>query len=863
MYGWLAEALKSEAQIVTASRRLARVLIEAHAERQIASGNLAWPTPPILSWHDWLGQLIDTASNPGQLPTCLNAQQSRVLWERCLRRHVNDARVNMGLLVRQARDAWTRLHEWNVAIDACRQSARGQDQRLFARAASDYQLWLQREGWVDDAGIARLVIELADHHRLRFPAAIRIAGFDRTVPQVESVLEALSEAGADVGRVPGGASPGAGHICRYENGDAELRAAGLWARCELDANPLLRIGIVVSNLEQNAARCARLVRDGMVPGWQYTDPRHAAAVNVSFGSRFSEYPAVAIALLVLRWLVSDLGTREVGLLLLTPLLGRQHTAGRSRLELLLRQLPDRAWSPERLLGALRGRNDTADSADWLERIAELARVRHTVPAQGTPSSWAGLIDDVLRKLNWPGDAAQDSFDFQVVNRWRDLLNELARLELVCPSLDVGSAIARLNGMAGETVFQPETNGGIVQVLGPLEAAGIEFDRLWISGLSASNWPPPGRPLALVSRKLQRNHGMPDAEPGDTLDYARRVLTRLAHSAAQIVFSFAETDGDTEQTMSDLVAAIGDYGPVGTTDPGWHSAALCEGESELQTVDDPVPAVSCDEIVAGGASTIQRQITEPFSAFVSGRLSVRPMQPIASGLAANIRGSLIHEALHALYAELPSRAAISGWTEADIQARIDAAVRLTFRRHRRHADAVLNELLNLEQQRTARLLANVVALDRTRDFLELANVEARIDTGLCGVRLRLRYDRVDRLDDGSVVILDYKTGARRTFLAGDGQPRDMQLVVYACVVGEPVAGLGLVNVNSRIVDIDGAGRCFDNDEAWDVTLAGWQQQVEVAAANLQRGDVRINGLQSTDSARPLSLLSRINELRRDF
>ena len=47
-YTWLSSALDSEGAIVlTASRRLARELRNAHSEQQLAAGNTAWPTPAI------------------------------------------------------------------------------------------------------------------------------------------------------------------------------------------------------------------------------------------------------------------------------------------------------------------------------------------------------------------------------------------------------------------------------------------------------------------------------------------------------------------------------------------------------------------------------------------------------------------------------------------------------------------------------------------------------------------------------------------------------------------------------------------------------------------------------------------------
>ena len=63
-------------------------------------------------------------------------------------------------------------------------------------------------------------------------------------------------------------------------------------------------------------------------------------------------------------------------------------------------------------------------------------------------------------------------------------------------------------------------------------------------------------------------------------------------------------------------------------------------------------------------------------------------------------------------------------------------------------------------------------------------------------MTLRADRIDRLQDGTLTVLDYKSGARKRFLDGSGQPREIQLVAYSCAIDEPVAALALVNIDSR-------------------------------------------------------------------
>ena len=348
-----------------------------------------------------------------------------------------------------------------------------------------------------------------------------------------------------------------GCVAAFENSDAEMRAAGAWAREALLEEPQQVVAIVTSQLERDSERAARLVREALAPGWQVAGQPHMAAVNVSYGKRLNAYPAIAVALHWLRWLHEDINSSEVSLLLRSAACGDGEMGERSRLDIESAASAGYALVSRALLEVI--------CPDWRQtksrRLAgkgkDLAGFRENLPARETPSQWADRINEVLGRLNWPGKSALNSFEFQLVNRWRELLNDLARLELVSQSMSLGNVLLRLHAMASETVFQPESEGAVVQLLGPLEAAGMQFDRLWVGGLSSANWPPAGRPSPLVSRQLQRDFSMPDAEPADTLAYASRVLRRLAASADTLACSYPLADGDVEQSPAGLIDKPGE------------------------------------------------------------------------------------------------------------------------------------------------------------------------------------------------------------------------------------------------------------------------------------------------------------------
>jgi probable DNA repair protein len=859
MYGWLPDVCDDASQVVTASRRLARLLTTEYNARKLASGERAWLTPVILAWPDWLARLLASAG-PGRQPARLNSHQSRVIWESILREVIDDPLVNIPSLSRHARDAWKKLHEWHVPFEECVSAASSRDQRVFADAASRYRERLAARNWIDEAMLCGVVADAIRDGEASAPERVVLAGFDRLTPEADGLLKALRGHGTGIELATVEITGRHAHVIACDDPDAELRTAGAWSRRQLEEDPDRRIGIVVSSLEQDAERAGRLVREGLVPGWQYAQGTRRTAVNVSFGRRLRDYPAIEIALLLLRWTHSAISGKDLSLLMRTPFLGAGDIDARARLELELRRIPDRNWTPQLLRRTFSGRKTPDGAAEWLTQVGKLGDIRREQPGEVSPAHWAEVIDALLESFRWPGDTVLESKDFQLINRWRDLLNDFARLELVVPRMALGHAVGQLSAMASETIFQPEMEGAVVQVLGPLEAAGLEFDQLWVAGLTASQWPPANRPTALISRRLQRHYGLPDADPDDTAAYAQRVVDRLLSSAAACTCSYPSRTGDSIETPTALLADT----PAGsaTEDPGWHALQLCNLATCADLASDPVPPVSSGESIAGGAATIQWQMSEPFSAFAIGRLGISSLRPIVPGLSPILRGNLIHAAAFHLYEEAPSQTDIRGWHGRELEQRISDAIDRAFVRYERHADRVLRELLALERERVSRLLQEVVAVDLQRDGFAVHAVELSIDFVLAGAQLGLRIDRIDRYDDETVAIFDYKTGTPRKFLDRSGEPTDVQLLVYAMALEEPVAALGLYNIDSRKTAVESYGRETMGEEEWQRSLQHWMQSVESAAAELVAGDVRIRYWQTLRDARPLGILSRFGELRRD-
>lgn len=865
MYDWLRESLQDGAVIVTANRRLARILSTAYGEQQRAQGRSAWQSPEIYAWADWLKLSLDSVQQQAELPTRINTQQSQWLWERCLRKELPDKSAGYGNLVRLSRDAWQRLSDWQVSQQELLRSCQTADQRLFAAAAGRYRGVLQQKHWTDDAGLAPLVLRRIVEQNTVIVGGIWLAGFDRVRPVVSAIVRALESNGTTIQWIEPDTPTNKGSLEVFSVQEKEYRAAGAWARQRIESRPDDIAAIVTTGLETNGAKIERWVREGATPGWQNGSSVLHDAVNVSYGRTLSSCPPIAIALLCLRWSIEDVSSSDVSLLLRSNCIVAVDLSARARLETHLRQLPDRLWSPAMLGGLFKQDTESKGGEAWFTVLAELSKRRRERPRSAAPSQWAKFFDETLGIWRWLDHGSLNSVEFQLVNKWRDVLNEFARLSLVSTRMSAATAFAQLQSLSGDTIFQAESKNPRIHLLGPLEAAGIEFDQLWVCGLTASNWPPATRASPLIARRLQEKHQMPDATPSDTTAYARRILTRLAAAAPTVQYSFSQSEDDSDQTMTELVAPLVENSDPQKTslhsDPGWYASDLRD-IADTVVATDKVPALAANEKLLGGAATLQRQIDEPVRAFIHGRLGARVLYPQAVGLPPPLRGNLIHDALYGLYSDLPDSHSLRSWSDEDRETRIADALDLAFGRHERHAGAVLRGLLALERQRVTHLVQKFLVVDAERSDFKVAGVEGKLEFDFNSLHLPLRFDRIDIADDQTLVIIDYKTGAPKQLLARDEQINDIQLFVYALATQKPVSALALANIDSREIAFSGAGQHFRGEQRWDEILADAQRMIEIACEELIGGDIRINLMQGAQHARSLNLLTRYTELQRD-
>jgi len=194
-----------------------------------------------------------------------------------------------------------------------------------------------------------------------------------------------------------------------------------------------------------------------------------------------------------------------------------------------------------------------------------------------------------------------------------------------------------------------------------------------------------------------------------------------------------------------------------------------------------------------------------------------------------RGSLIHSALERFVRELIDRSAAgAALPTADEPARLreialEECARyeqagLTGRRALWEVDRrVVLERLESERRRDAeRRAAGVVPIGVERAFGDGEQPPVEIAAGTTRLRFRGKIDRIDREPDGSVSVVDYKTGSRRYDSVDPfDRGRHLQLAVYALAAADAFSGAGdvpAVTARYRLLDRDGDEVRFAFDAA---------------------------------------------------
>lgn len=835
-------------------------LAQALRERLPAHGEV-WRTPWALTIGQWLATLADEALLAGAaVPQILDPDVERLLWEQVVADSLAGGEGGAALfdlpgLAASAQEAHALCRTWGLQA-----SSDGDESRLFADWQARFLKRCAAGGWLDAGGVHGWLIERIAGGAFVLPECVRVAGFDRPTPLEERLFAALAGRGVQVENLPPVAVDRESvEVFSLPDRAAECHAAAAWVAAELARAPDARLAIVAPDVAGVRERLAGLLDEALHPLALRPDGAgQARRYNFSLGRPLAGQPVVHAALELLALAGTRAGVARERLAAFW--LGgfwracEREADSRARVDAIARRRLPASTSLSALLRLSRAVSVACPLAcEVLEACLALAE---KAPRNQLPGDWGRHFRNLLKAAGWPGERSLSSDEYQAQAAFSELLAGFARLDGVLGRIGAATALARLRDLAGRRPFQPETRGRPqVQVLGMLESSGLSFDALWVMGMNDDSWPPAPRPNPLLPAALQRAAGSAHASAEVELDFARRVHARLMCAAPRLVFSSARAEGNRLLRPSPLLASL--PAAVDCTARVSTLAARLAPTAACVAIDDALaPPLAAGETVAGGSSLLRAQAICPAWAFYRFRLAAQALEVPVDGLAPTERGTLVHAALEAFWRACGSSAALAALDAGARTSAIETAVAAALTRFEQALGSPLAaRFRQLESGRLARLLERWLALEATRaqPFTVVA-CEQQSEVVVEAIRVRVVADRIDRLDDGRQLIIDYKTGASIDVRNWASERlSEPQLPLYAALVAEDVAGVafarvlaerpafaGVADSGERLPGVAGLGdarqklfdpTCFAD---WPAVLEHWRDCLRAVAREVGDG-----------------------------
>ncbi len=778
--------------------RLAAALRRQDVRRRQADGARAWQALDVLGLGAWLTRASLPARCDGRLPdfAVLGQEQAQALWAAVIATDTADEAGHsldlrpaqteaLARLMSEAEElvfAWELGSAWQAPLPLTfEQSLARHWHRAFRERCRT--LGVGTRTMLLEACAARGV-------PLAGQAAVSL-GFDATGPALRHLLPPGAELApphqAGTPTLPRGQSGTPTHRV-YASVDEECDAALDWARMARAAGEEDGIALVCVDTRSVDALLARARR------WQLAEnvpPGAPAELNAPLG-RLATAPLVEHALLALQSLMR-LAPMDAVALVTSPFIAgwRAEYAPRAQLAAKLQAERTGALTLAELLALAESGQCQALVAllNELKPLAAQAQGRHAM------SRWGGFAAQWLAAWGWPGLDGLTAQEQAAHEAWRRALDTVDALDLVLPRQAVGDALARLRQIVRGITDSEQLAPDAIEILSVEEAAVLRPARVWVLGLHDAAWPAVPASNLLLPPALLKRAGVPGSDVAADARRAQRLLDTVVVGARAAVLSYAQHDADTPRRPSGaLTWPVREVAPVPSPFARWRADDAIE-VLEPAPVDTPVPlSAAAAATQRGGTGLLAAQALCAFRAFALYRLLAEEVEDAEPGIDPRLRGDVAHLALAALWRELRTQAAARRLTpmarDEAIARAVATAIDEVFAERPRF-DARQRAL---EARRLQRLVAQSLEIDLGRAAFEVVALEAEHRLELGALPLSLRIDRVDRLENGAELILDYKTGRAQKKDWALPRPLAPQLLAYALARDDaPLAGIGFAQL----------------------------------------------------------------------
>ena len=398
-----------------------------------------------------------------------------------------------------------------------------------------------------------------------------------------------------------------------------------------------------------------------------------------------------------------------------------------------------------------------------------------------------------------------------------------------------------------------TNDFDIDINGFAENPIKKYDAVWLMNMNANLWPGKTEFNPFIPKKLQKKYHIFDEIHVKKIDKIR--LNRLNGFGSDITISYSKKDVET------LLIPTPGYFDKLKVEEIISKAKEIDNKKHLEKIKDhKAPEILGTDIkVSGGFRCLENFQVCPAWSFYENRLHARPYQEDdQEEISKMSRGNLIHELLEKFWKDHKSSINLAKMSEKVLKKNIEILIHDVMSSYQLNKPYISPSQIKLEGDYFKNLLYQWLCYEKLeRPRFSVIESEQKYLVKIGQINFNVKIDRIDQYEDGSRLLIDYKTGSEVPISQWKKSPiTSLQMPIYIVFTGIEnisAAGIGYVHNNDvKLVGlssyaqepIDGTITVFSkeklktHEDQWSDLLASWEVDIYKLASGYLSGDARV-------------------------
>ena len=345
----------------------------------------------------------------------------------------------------------------------------------------------------------------------------------------------------------------------------------------------------------------------------------------------------------------------------------------------------------------------------------------------------------------------------------------------------------------------EKDNSYIDINGFEENQINKYDAIWLMNMNTNYYPGKRNFNPFIPKKLQKKYHIFDEVYTKKLDTIR--LKRLKNFSTDITISYSMKDGETT-----LFPTSGYFDEL---EPKKSSSIKNEIKSvDCEEIEDHIaPEILGSEIsVSGGFRSLENYYVCPAWAFYENRLHASSFyEDIHDEISKIDRGILFHEFLEMFWKEYKNSTNLTKMSEKVLQQNIDTLINQVMLTFKGSKPYLTPRQIQLESNYFKNVAYQWLSFEKTnRPSFKVIESEEKYKINIDRITFNVKIDRIDEYEDGSRLLIDYKTGNEESISKWTKLPiSSLQIPIYITFTGiNNISAAGIGYIHNRNVKLVG-------------------------------------------------------------